>query len=157
MRSRASKCRHITRPHRARGLCGACYEAALKAEKPEYQARVAKRNAALYYANQAERIAYARSTYHNGTGHSRTWAANIWKKYGITVADYDRMWARQGGRCAVCGKLFTEQSRRAAVDHCHRTGKVRALLCARCNTTLGAAQDDPLTLRALADYVEAYR
>lgn len=56
-------------------------------------------------------------------------------KYGITVEQYDLMLAAQQGRCAICDKPPTKRA--LAVDHCHATGVVRALLCSPCNTSLG--------------------
>lgn len=58
------------------------------------------------------------------------------EKFGITVEQYDRMLAAQDGACAICGKPPTRIA--LAVDHCHETGVVRALLCTTCNTMLGA-------------------
>lgn len=72
------------------------------------------------------------------------------EKYGLTVEDYERMKRQQRGRCAICRK----KSDRLDVDHCHRTGQVRGLLCVRCNRMIGCALDDPLVLRRGADYVE---
>jgi hypothetical protein len=59
----------------------------------------------------------------------------------------------QGGKCAVCGKLNNEGRRRLAVDHDHKTGKVRGLLCGNCNTALGLVKEDPEILSLLADYL----
>lgn len=71
-------------------------------------------------------------------------------------ADYDRLFKRQGGRCAGCGGRPKRQ--RLAIDHNHKTSKVRGLLCATCNhDILGPAERlaDPVgTLRRLADYLE---
>lgn len=70
--------------------------------------------------------------------------------YGIDLATYNRMLAEQDGRCAICGgdaQLY--------VDHCHRTGVVRGLLCAACNFGLGKFRDDPDALRRAAAYIEA--
>ena len=71
-------------------------------------------------------------------------------RYGLTVADYDRMLAEQGGGCAICGS--TEGGRGDAhlvVDHDHTTGKVRGLLCHACNTGIGLFNDSAsLTLSA---------
>ena len=53
---------------------------------------------------------------------------------GVTSADYDRMLAAQGGVCAICGS--PPKTRRLHVDHDHATGKVRGLLCHRCNRAL---------------------
>lgn len=56
--------------------------------------------------------------------------------YGITIEEYDLMFEFQNGRCKICG---TEENgnKRFSVDHDHETGKVRGLLCYRCNTNLG--------------------
>ena len=60
------------------------------------------------------------------------------KMYGITIADYDRMLDEQNGRCKMCGAVAAGPKRqRFAVDHCHKTGKVRGLLCVRCNVSVG--------------------
>jgi hypothetical protein len=56
------------------------------------------------------------------------------KQLGVTDADYDRMLNEQGGGCAICGN--PPKSRRLHVDHDHKTGKVRGLLCFRCNRAL---------------------
>lgn len=57
--------------------------------------------------------------------------------YGIGVADYERMYSEQAGRCAICG----EPHNRLDVDHCHATGTVRGLLCRLCNQGLGNFMD----------------
>jgi hypothetical protein len=70
--------------------------------------------------------------------------------------DYDRMFKRQGGRCAGCGGR--PRTKRLAVDHDHKSGKNRGLLCQTCNfDILGPAERlaNPVeTLRRLADYLE---
>lgn len=53
---------------------------------------------------------------------------------GITEAEYDRLLAVQGGGCAICGN--PPKTRRLHVDHDHKTGAVRGLLCFRCNRAL---------------------
>jgi len=59
-------------------------------------------------------------------------------KYGLTADAYLDLLDRQHHKCAICGKPQTSIKRRLAVDHDHKTGKVRGLLCFRCNTALGA-------------------
>lgn len=60
------------------------------------------------------------------------------KMYGITIGDYDRMLAEQGGVCKMCGASEAGPKRQKfAVDHCHTTGRVRGLLCVRCNVAVG--------------------
>jgi hypothetical protein len=75
------------------------------------------------------------------------------RKYGITLEHYEQMFADQRGVCAICG-LPPEPNRRLAVDHCHATGAVRGLLHSGCNLALGNLRDDPVLLRAAADYLE---
>lgn len=58
-------------------------------------------------------------------------------RYGITVADYDRMLSAQGGRCAICKTDKSLGRGRFHVDHDHVTGRVRGILCHLCNTALG--------------------
>lgn len=71
--------------------------------------------------------------------------------YNITVEEYDQILASQKGRCAMCGRLPT--TRRLAVDHDHKTGLVRGLLCWTCNRLLGSAHDSPEVLQAGADFL----
>jgi len=78
-------------------------------------------------------------------------------RYGITPEQYDAMLVTQGGVCAICGRPETSvcggKVRSLAVDHDHRTGKVRALLCGDCNTVLGRADDSPERLEKAAAYL----
>jgi hypothetical protein len=65
----------------------------------------------------------------------------IYKKlYGITIEDYNRMFAEQDGKCAICKSdesIKGEIRQFFTVDHCHKTGVVRGLLCIACNSLLG--------------------
>lgn len=76
------------------------------------------------------------------------------KRYGITINQYDKMLAEQGGACALCG-ASTPGGRwsRFSVDHCHETGRVRGLLCYGCNSSLGALGDTPEALLRAYRYV----
>ena len=64
------------------------------------------------------------------------------QRYGIDLDDYNAMFKKQRGRCTICNRHQSEFSRRLNVDHDHKTGKVRSLLCARCNKALGYVNDD---------------
>jgi len=74
--------------------------------------------------------------------------------YGMSLADYMAREAQQCDRCAICMKHRDKLRRRLYVDHCHRTRKVRGLLCSRCNLLLGHARDCASLLRVAADYLE---
>ncbi len=74
---------------------------------------------------------------------------HIRKLYGLTLAEYDILVLNQEGRCAIC----EEASPRLDVDHCHRTGAVRSLLCHLCNRGLGLFRDDPQLLIRAVEYL----
>lgn len=72
------------------------------------------------------------------------------RRYGITAEHFDRMFAEQGGVCAICREAKAEH-----VDHDHHTNRVRGLLCFNCNGALGQFRDRrDLMLRAIA-YLDA--
>ena len=75
------------------------------------------------------------------------------RKYGVTPEDYQRMLKEQDGRCAMCKRYFGDQ---LVVDHCHRTRRVRRLLCRGCNIGFGFFGEDANALRAAADYAEEF-
>jgi len=82
-----------------------------------------------------------------------TWERSLKFHYGITIEDWHAMLIAQSGRCDIC----TKPMMKPLVDHCHETGRVRALLCGACNVGLGQFQDDvALMLRAIA-YLEQHR
>lgn len=79
------------------------------------------------------------------------------KLYGLTPEQWASMFESQGSCCAICG---TNESKRGtktswAVDHCHRTGAVRGILCHQCNAMLGYARDSRGTLAAAIVYLDA--
>lgn len=76
------------------------------------------------------------------------------KKYGITVEDYNKMFQEQDGKCAICHKDQLEFRIRFSVDHNHKTGKVRGLLCHNCNRALGWFYDDIETLQSAIEYLQ---
>lgn len=72
-------------------------------------------------------------------------------RYGTTVENYELMFQRQGGICLICKK---SQKRRLDVDHSHKTGKIRGLLCRRCNIALGLLDDNVSIIKNLINYLE---
>lgn len=75
------------------------------------------------------------------------------KVYGLEPGDYDRMYAEQGGVCAICQRA-RGVVKRLAVDHDHDTGLVRGLLCGPCNQLVGYFRNSPDTFRRAADYLD---
>lgn len=75
------------------------------------------------------------------------------RDYGVSLDEYRRRYAEQGGACLICREPCPT-GKELAVDHDHQTGAVRGLLCAGCNLGLGNFRDDPQRLRAAAEYLE---
>ena len=63
------------------------------------------------------------------------------------------MFDNQGGRCAICGKHQSELNRVLSVDHDHKTGNVRQLLCTKCNAAIGYLNDDPRLCEQAKQYL----
>jgi hypothetical protein len=78
------------------------------------------------------------------------------KKYGITPEKYDEMLSEQDYRCYICQKHEDKLDRSLAVDHCHKTGKVRGLLCGNCNRFLGQIDDNIDTAERLLMYLQKH-
>jgi hypothetical protein len=76
------------------------------------------------------------------------------KKFGLTQAGFDALLVVQRGACAICCERLDPKSRHTHVDHDHKTGKVRGLLCNHCNRMLGAAFDSPERLLMAVRYLD---
>ena len=90
------------------------------------------------------------------------WRSKIKRRYGLTEAAYNAMLNAQGHACAICRSTVSwsknykhkkNGSSRFMVDHCHETGKIRGLLCTRCNRALGLVQDNTETLKRAVEYL----
>ena len=85
----------------------------------------------------------------------------IWRRqhlknrYGITPEDYEEMLSEQKGKCAICDRQgqSSGNKRLLDVDHCHKTGKIRGLLCNRCNQSMGKVKDDIDLLKKFLAYL----
>jgi len=77
------------------------------------------------------------------------------RTYGLGPEEFEAMVETQKNKCAIC-KTDMGTGKGRHVDHDHLTGRVRALLCHNCNVALGGAKDDPMILRAMADYIELH-
>ena len=72
------------------------------------------------------------------------------RKYGMSKADFDNLYELQKGACQICGGNLNHSLN---VDHDHKTGRVRGLLCSYCNTGLGLFRDDVGTLAKAIAYL----
>lgn len=83
--------------------------------------------------------------------HQNKWAT-LKMKFGITKDHWQKMLTSQNGACAICRKIF-DRSDNTHVDHDHQTGRVRGLLCRKCNFAVGLLSDDPGTFDRAAKYL----
>ena len=112
-----------------------------------------------YYKKNKERILELKRNAHDP---DKTKNYRLQKEYGISLDEYNQMRTRQGYKCAACGvheedlpKANNQHgSKSLVVDHCHKTGKVRQLLCTRCNTVIGLVDENLDLLDFLKDYIE---
>ena len=83
----------------------------------------------------------------------RAWTSNAYKsRYGITLENYEEMLEKQDFSCAIC-KIKENNGKRFDVDHDHRTGEIRGLLCHKCNKALGLMNDNTLLFHNSIKYL----
>jgi hypothetical protein len=81
---------------------------------------------------------------------------NLKSAYGLSIEQYDSMVAAQNGRCVICDEVPGGRHKKLYADHNHKTGKVRQLLCMRCNMGIGFLRDRPDLLLRAAEYLSAH-
>ena len=81
---------------------------------------------------------------------------NLRKNYGLTPACYDLMFEAQNGVCAICSQPPPD-GKNLHIDHDHSTGKVRSLLCTKCNTAIGLFDDDTSRMMNAIQYLHHHR
>jgi hypothetical protein len=113
--------------------CSVCYEM-----KPDHEFYLKDRNGRRDTTCKACRIIKQRE-----------------RTLGVTQEDYLRMYTEQQGRCGICNKrLYSKRYKAFAVDHCHKTGRIRGLLCTKCNTGIGLFNDDPIALNRAIEWTK---
>jgi 5-methylcytosine-specific restriction endonuclease McrA len=174
---RCSKCATSKGPHefyahrgRSTGFSAFCKTCAAAKQKAWYQANKVRRAeyAKTYREANKDRIRldkqrWADANREHVAEQKRAYAAkhkdrirnSLLKKYGMSEADYQRMLLAQNGKCAICGSTESGTSATTclAVDHCHKTGAVRGLLCGPCNKGIGHLKDDISLLYAAITYL----
>jgi hypothetical protein len=73
--------------------------------------------------------------------------------YGISPKDYQQMFLQQNGKCDICKISIDSLSMNLSVDHCHRTGRIRGLLCHHCNFGMGNFKDSLILLESAKQYL----
>jgi hypothetical protein len=167
--SGGKRCRHcgelkpLEQFHRDRSVkdgrrpeCKACTAAKRRARYRKDPAAEIARVKAWQQANSERLNAYRRQRRSDPAVRRRDRSGHLRRKFGITIDEYEARLARQGGGCAICGR-DEPPAGSLHVDHDHDSGRVRALLCVRCNNGIALFDEDPALLRYAADYVATAR
>lgn len=93
---------------------------------------------------------------HRGYQIAKEHAYGMTAKYGITYHAFWGLFDLQEGKCRICWRKFDKEVK-AVVDHCHQTGRIRGLLCNRCNTGLGFFLDSENLLVRAIQYLDNTR
>lgn len=99
----------------------------------------------------ADAVRHAKSV--NKRVNYRGWLKRVWN---LEPEDVARMFEAQGGACACCHEKL-KLDKQTHLDHDHKTGKIRELLCHHCNIALGGARDSIETLQRLIDYLRKHQ
>ncbi len=138
-----------------RGLCTICflYEKKLDRIKNKEQIKILHAN---YYAKNKE-ILNKKAAIWRKKDPEKTKANNRRKHlrvtYNLTIEDFENLMLLQNGVCKIC-KQINVFGRHLAIDHCHKTGKIRGLLCNPCNQGLGAFRDDLERMQNAINYLK---
>lgn len=128
--------------------CKTCNYDKLKLWRAKNRAKVTENNR-LYKKRHPEKTREQKlkdsKKYYRKTG----WKNRILKRYGLDHTAFESMKLEQKNRCAICNKEEVELH----IDHCHKTGKIRGLLCQKCNTGIGLLGDDLLILNKAVKYL----
>lgn len=138
-----------------RGDCKGCFQARAAAR---YRANPepARERAKQWARDNPDRVAARAQRYReDGRRRQNDRRYHLKSQYGLTVEQYEEMLAAQGGVCGICGRPPREDIA-LHVDHDHATGRVRGIVCFRCNNALGDFNDDPHLLEAASAYLDRH-
>lgn len=79
------------------------------------------------------------------------------RRFGISYEEYQTLLAKQNNCCAICKRSEKDNKKMLAVDHCHKTNKIRALLCSSCNICLGFIEKNNLDIHNISAYLDAHK
>jgi hypothetical protein len=131
--------------------CKTCASAAQRRYWQKNREEILSKSRANYAANK-ETLA-ARQRKYMAKDPTRKRRYRVKEKFGLEWTDYQRMVVEQDGICACCG----DNDKPLVVDHCHESGRVRALLCNWCNSALGHAKEDIERLKHMIRYLEVHQ
>lgn len=109
-----------------------------------------------YAQNREKSLAQGKAWYraHKAIVKQRSRDGELRRNFGLTRAEYNRLWQIQGGMCAICKIHQLNINKNLRVDHCHKTKRIRGLLCHNCNVSLGLMKESIESLKAMILYLE---
>ncbi len=160
-KSKKESCGHVSRCKKCRIQERKIYNELYPGKQKEYQRNYrakSKEKRKIHYVIHRDKIRQqARSRWHtNPEFRDRARNHRFKSSYGISLEEYNVMAERQKGLCLICKRppYTNKKSDKLYVDHCHKTNKVRGLLCHKCNSGLGSFNDNPEFLKEAAKYLE---
>ena len=131
-----------------------CPRCGIKKERSEYWNDASRPDGITAYCKPCKAEVTNMNVSKNLTHHKkRARSNNLKKKYNLSMDEFEDMLKNQNYKCDICHKEIKSYS---AVDHDHITGKIRSLLCRKCNLGLGAAKDSIKILKNMIKYLETY-
>lgn len=122
--------------------------------KEDYKKRMdSTRKIAASYRQKHRLVLRKRADVYRKINYNSIREKQLMEKFGISLEKYNEMFKDQNGVCSICLKKC-ETGKQLAVDHCHKTGKIRGLLCQPCNTAIGKFMDSPALLQQAIYYLE---
>jgi len=133
------KCGEVTKRHKD-GRCSQCRKAYDRDRASTENRKKSQRVSWRKYNDTAGRLL-------------SSWARDLRRAYRITPEEYTEMYVAQRGCCKLCGDRIWFKHKTTHIDHCHKTGKIRGVLCHHCNRGLGGIRDSPQALYRALHYV----
>ena len=136
--------------------CSDCYNKNRKVYRrdPEVKRKTREYN----ISNREKRNAYSRERNKEPKRKSwmreYNWKYKLKKNYNLTPNDFNNLLTKQRNKCAICLNIFKKDNRAIHVDHCHKTNKIRGLLCPYCNVGMGNFFDNKNLLNKAIKYLD---
>lgn len=149
LRAMPAKC-HPHQDLHALNMCRSCYEKDLRRRNPAFAERQ-RENCRRWHKKYAEKAKAAAKAWRAKQDPVWRFARALRTRFGLTVDEYTAQLRRQGGKCAICCR--PPRKTRLAVDHDHKTGALRGLLCFRCNFGLSYFAESAACLARAAAFI----
>lgn len=146
---------HPERPYYSNNLCRNCYEKQLRRSNLEYYERQ-KKNARDWSEANKEQKSKVNKAYQKRKPTSRLVKRESFlrKKYNLTLEMFDKILEFQKNKCYICEQALKDGDRFLHIDHCHKTGKIRGILCSQCNWFMSKIDGIEKCLNNLNNYVK---